>query len=52
MRFDHQNIILEIPHFILAFKGNETSQDGQASGAYIFRPSSQTPLPISSSPDV
>lgn len=52
MKFDHQSVILQIRLLILAFAGNETAQDGQASGAYIFRPSSQTPLPIDSSPDV
>ena len=52
MKFDHQSTILKRLLFILAFAGNETAQDGQASGAYIFRPTSQTPLPIDTSPNV
>ena len=52
MKFDHQSAILKRLLFILAFAGNETSEVGQASGAYIFRPTSQAPLPIDTSPNV
>jgi hypothetical protein len=42
-----RNIFYFILDSIQGFPGNATSHDTQASGAYIFRPSAQTPLPVS-----
>jgi hypothetical protein len=42
-----RNIFYYILDSIQGFPGNGSSHDAQASGAYIFRPLAQTPLPVS-----